>query len=130
VWLSARDGRGIELLQLAIQERLMSVSGAAVQAGDTDTNSAAAHAAARAHRAQIRLEPAAGRLRAKLYEWNVVRRERVTDSGEWIVDVILRPDMLGYLQHQPGCRVVIEGEAGERRGTCDDSGGTIQSATV
>jgi GTP-binding protein HflX len=126
VWLSAHDGCGIELLQQVIQERLLSASGAAIH----DDAASVAGIAVRALRAQVRLEPAAGRLHAKLYEWNVVRHERVTDSGGWIIDTILRADMLGYLQRQPDCRVVIEGEAGERRETCDDSGGTIQSATV
>jgi GTP-binding protein HflX len=127
VWLSARDGRGIALLQQAIQERLLAGPGADTHA-DAEAESAAR--SARVYRAQIRLDPAAGRLRAKLFEWNVVRHERVTDDGESIIDVILRPDMLGYLQHQPGCRVIIEGAAGESRETCDDSGGTLQSATV
>lgn len=126
VWLSARDGRGVELLQQAIQERLLREPGATAQDGEA----AGGVRAAQAIRAQVRLEAAAGRLRAKLYEWNVVSREWVTENGEWNLDVILRPDMLGYLQRQPDCRVVIEGEAGARREACDDAGGTLQSATV
>jgi len=110
VWLSARDGRGIELLLRAVQERLLSVPAIAAH------EEAEARPAVRALRAQIRLEPAAGRLRAKLFEWNVVRHERVTDDGECIVDVVLRPDMLGYLQHKPGCRIVIGGSAGASAG--------------
>lgn len=128
VWLSARDGRGAELLQQAIQERLLCPPAGGRQAMPTSATSR--HAVARALRGQVRLDPAAGRLRAKLYEWNVVRHERVTDSGECIVDVILRPDMLGYLQQQPGCRIVIEGDAGVGAETCDESAGTIQSPTV
>jgi GTP-binding protein HflX len=124
VWLSARDGRGIELLQQAIEERLLS---ACAPMGEGDT---IAHAMMTAIRGQVRLEPAAGRLRAKLYEWNVVRHERVTDRGAWIIDVILRPDMLGYLQRQPDCRVIIEGIPGEREETCGEPDGTLQSATV
>jgi hypothetical protein len=85
---------------------------------------------AAAIRAQVRLEPTAGRLRARLYEWKVVRHERVTRRGAWDIDVILRPDMLGYLQRQPDCRVIIAGSAGEREETCGEPDGTLQSATV
>ncbi len=125
VWLSARDGVGIDLLQQAIQERLLSPVGhaAAQDAGHAMRT--------RSHRAQVRLDPAAaGRIRARLHEWHVVREERVADGGEWIIEAILRPDMLGYLQQQAGCRVIIEGEACGRQETCGESGGTIQSATV
>lgn len=125
VWLSARAGLGIDLLQQAIQERLLSpgIPGAARDEEGVTR--------ARSLRAQVRLAPAAaGRIRARLHEWNVVREERVTEGGEWIIEVILRPDMLGYLQQQIGCRVVIEGGARGPGEACGESGGTIQSATV
>jgi GTP-binding protein HflX len=130
VWLSARDGRGIELLQQAIEERLLSTAAASVRAEAGMENTISRPGMAAAIRAQVRLEPAAGRLRAKLYEWKVVRHERVTRRGAWSIDVILRPDMLGYLQRQPDCRVIIAGSAGEPEETCGEPDGTLQSATV
>ncbi|MCC6209398.1 MAG: GTPase HflX [Gammaproteobacteria bacterium] len=128
VWLSARDGQGMDLLLQAIQERLLSPVDSAATSNEERSVSVTR---ARSLRAQVRLAPAAaGRIRARLYEWSVVREERVTDGGEWIIEAILRLDMLGYLQQQTGCRVVIEGEACGCQEACGESGGTIQSATV
>ncbi|MBB6257913.1 MULTISPECIES: ribosome rescue GTPase HflX [Xanthomonas] len=66
VWVSARDGRGLQELQHALGQRLdlRHVTG------------------------QLRLPPSAGRLRSKLHQLEVVRGEQ-SDEGGWLLDVDL-----------------------------------------
>lgn len=64
VWLSAASGAGLDLLQQAIGERL---------------------AGTRVH-AELRLPPAAGRLRARLIELGAVKAERYDQDG-WRLDI-------------------------------------------
>src|SRR4051812_19023579 len=59
VWLSAAQGRGLDLLREAIAERLARV----------------------ARRATLRLSVAVGELRARLYAANLVRAERIAEDG-------------------------------------------------
>ena len=66
VWISARDGQGIELLQAVLGKRLglQHVTG------------------------ELRLPPSAGRLRARLHQLEVVRSEQADDEG-WLLQVDL-----------------------------------------
>jgi len=51
----------------------------------------------------MRLLPQAARLRAQLFEWDVIRHESTNDDGEWLLDVEISPGLLGYLEKQDGC---------------------------
>ncbi|MBB4596994.1 ribosome rescue GTPase HflX [Xanthomonas arboricola] len=66
VWVSARDGRGLQELQHALGQRLdlRHVTG------------------------QLRLPPSAGRLRSKLHQLEVVRGEQFDEDG-WLLEVDL-----------------------------------------
>ncbi|PPT78363.1 GTPase HflX [Xanthomonas arboricola pv. populi] len=66
VWVSARDGRGLQELQHALGQRLdlRHVTG------------------------QLRLPPSAGRLRSRLHQLEVVRGEQSDEDG-WLLDVDL-----------------------------------------
>ncbi|MBO9716043.1 MAG: GTPase HflX [Pseudoxanthomonas sp.] len=66
VWLSARDGRGLELLQAALARRL-------------DLQRAFG---------ELRLPPQAGRLRARLHQLEAVRSEQADEHG-WLLQVDL-----------------------------------------
>lgn len=66
VWVSARDGRGLEELQHALGQRLD----------------------LRHLTGQLRLPPSAGRLRSKLHQLEVVRNEQSDEDG-WLLDVDL-----------------------------------------
>ncbi|AKC87431.1 ribosome rescue GTPase HflX [Pseudoxanthomonas suwonensis] len=66
VWLSARDGRGMELLQAALARRL-------------DLQRAFG---------ELRLPPQAGRLRARLHQLDAVRAEQADEHG-WLLQVDL-----------------------------------------
>jgi GTP-binding protein HflX len=70
-WLSAASGEGLDLLRLAIGERL---------------------AGARVH-AELRLPPRAGRLRARLIELGAVKSERYDEDG-WCLDIDAPRDLL------------------------------------
>ncbi len=67
VWISARDGIGLDLLKQAIHERL----------GDDRVAG------------WCRIPAASGRLRARLFELGAVLEERPDDDGGWLVEVEL-----------------------------------------
>ena len=64
VWISARDGRGLDLLQSVLGKRLglQHVTG------------------------RVRLPPGAGRLRSRLHQLEVIRSEQADEEG-WLIDV-------------------------------------------
>ena len=64
VWISARDGRGLELLQAVLGKRLglQHVTGS------------------------VRLPPSAGRLRSRLHQLDVIRSEQADEDG-WLIEV-------------------------------------------
>ena len=64
VWISARDGRGLELLQSVLGKRLglQHVTGS------------------------VRLPPSAGRLRSRLHQLEVIRSEQADEEG-WLIEV-------------------------------------------
>lgn len=78
VWLSAHTGAGVDLLFTALSEFFRG---------------------ARVLR-RLRLPPAAGRLRARLYQRLGVLRERVTASGEWVIDAELDAADVAWLERQ------------------------------
>lgn len=107
VWLSARDGSGIDMLRMAIAEHL---------GGGESPATGPCY--------RVRLSPDAGRVHALLFEWKAVRGESVNEHGEWLMNTELTPAMADYLRRQPGCEV----EAAESF-ACDMTAGTLKSAT-
>jgi GTP-binding protein HflX len=94
VWISARADEGLELLQRAIVETL---------AGESAGPGSAAALAGPAQIRRLRVTPQAARLRARLFDWDVIRHESTNDAGEWLLDVELSPALRGYVENQPGC---------------------------
>ncbi len=82
VLLSAVSGAGIELLLQALSEH--SRRGRVTQ--------------------RLRLPPAAGRLRALIYEHLNVVHETITDHGEWLLDIELSEPDLAWLKSLPDFR--------------------------
>ena len=82
VWLSAQTGVGVDLLRQALAEHYR--RDRLVQ--------------------HLRLPPAAGRLRALVYEHLSVRHEVVTPEGEWRLEVELSPPDLAWLISLPDFR--------------------------
>ena len=97
VWLSAREARGLDLLQQAIAECLLPEG----QVPDPMTPAVSGKPQMR----QLRLLPNAARLRARLFEWDVVRHETTNEAGEWLVDVEISPGLIAYLEQQDGCYI-------------------------
>lgn len=79
VWLSAQTGAGMDLLRQALSEHYR--RDRVVQ--------------------HLRLPPAAGRLRALIYEHLNVVREAHTGQGEWLLEVELSPPDLAWLISLP-----------------------------
>jgi GTPase len=80
VWLSARDGAGLDLLRAALVARL----------------------GLRRVVGTVRLPARAGRLRARLYALEAVRAETHDDGGDWIIDVDLALNDAEKLAAGPG----------------------------
>ena len=80
VWVSARDGTGLDVL----------------------TGTLAEHFRAATVRRRLRLPAGAGRLRAKLYELGTVLGERTEDNGDWLIDVAIAPAALERLWRREG----------------------------
>jgi GTP-binding protein HflX len=79
VWMSAHSGAGTELLQSALSE----------------------HFRRDRRNYQLHLPPAAGRLRALLYERFGVVNEKVLPAGGWEIDIDLDPAQLAWLCQLP-----------------------------
>ncbi len=116
VWLSARRGAGLDLLCQAVAERLSMVEGESGFSAD-------AHGLVRR---TLHLLPRAARLRSRLFQWQVVRRERVNERGEWLLDVEVERAVLRYLEKQQGCRVL---GTGRQEKACDAWAATLKSAS-
>ncbi|MFQ5469604.1 MAG: ribosome rescue GTPase HflX [Gammaproteobacteria bacterium] len=99
VWVSAKNGEGIALLKDVLIERLH--EGAEDEARFPD------HALHASQLHRVRIQPGNARLRSKLYEWGVVVNE-LSEQGEWILDLMITPEIVSYLNLQTGCQVESE----------------------
>jgi GTP-binding protein HflX len=86
VWISAATGQGLELLKVALAERVGSV---------------------RVH-GVVRLPPEQGRLRARFYSLGKVLAERMGEAGESILEVDLPRRDLERLYQKEGLSVPVE----------------------
>jgi GTP-binding protein HflX len=102
VWLSAAQGRGLDLLREAVAERLARV----------------------ARRATLRLPVAAGELRARLYAANLVRAERIAEDGAFEIDTELSEFELLKWAREPGVELLRVSDGA----TCTPPGAYLQSS--
>ena len=79
VYVSAATGAGMDLLLQAIADRFRP----------------------QLLRRELRLPPSAGRLRAQLYALGAVRVEQIEETGEWCLQVELKPQSLALLRKSP-----------------------------
>lgn len=75
VWLSARDARGLDLIDEIVREQVVP----------------------QVVRREIRIKPSEGRLRAQLYQWATVISDSVDGEGGWVMQVEGNPDRLRKL---------------------------------
>ena len=102
VWVSAKSGAGLELLTQAVTELLQAreaeARGEPVVFGSV---------VERRHY-RVRIASRAGRLRALLYEEDVVMSEAIAGNGDWLLEVRLWPCRLEALLKQDGCQLVTD----------------------
>ncbi len=91
VWVSATSGAGISGLLAAVAERL---SGQPV-------------------RGWVRLSPASGRLRARLFQLGTVLHERHEPNGDCLIEVQIPQEHFRQLAHQQGFREIWTQSAAE-----------------
>jgi GTP-binding protein HflX len=103
VWISAAQAQGIPLLAEAITERI----------------------ARTVYVSRVRIPPAAGRLRSRLYARGVVKQEHVLEDGQ--IELLLELPNVDLLElaRAPGVVVVESGGAGA---PCTPGQGYLQSA--
>lgn len=102
VWVSARTGVGLELLRDAITEYLQVIESHArgEQMGYGQLR--------RRRQCLLRLSPAAGRVRAALFQQGAVKSEQQAENGDWLLEVVLWPRQLQVVTSEPGCRCESE----------------------
>ncbi len=107
VWISAERRSGLDLLALALSERL----------------------ARHALRARLRLAPAAGAVRARLYAARVVRTERALEDGSIELGIEVPETELLALARETGVQILEQPVAGTARvAPCASPEGYLQSA--
>ena len=113
VWLSAQSGEGVELLMQALTQYFLELkqtqeSGPGVGAALlSPLDRVLQREDGGLVRQTFLLAPDAGRLRAQLYEWDVVVEEGVTEDGEgYTVVIMATPELLVFLEKQEGCSIV------------------------
>ena len=87
VWLSALEGRGLELLTRAVREFFRSDLVQEV----------------------VQVPPGAGRLRAALYARGVVRSEQVDENGNCLIAVAMERTSLAALRQREGLTSEVDG---------------------
>lgn len=84
IWCSAHTGEGIELLLDAIAEHLSLLH----------------------TRCVVSLPAANGKLRAELYQKNVVKNESISDDGSFSLECDMSPADYGWLEKQPNINLI------------------------
>jgi GTP-binding protein HflX len=102
VWLSAAQGKGLDLLLGAVAERLSRT----------------------ARRATLRLPVTGGEVRARMHAANLVLAERVGEDGAIEIDTELSDIELLKWSREPGVEILaVDGDS-----TCTPAGGYLQSS--
>jgi len=113
VWLSAQSGEGGELLLPALTQYFLELK----QAHESESEDGVALSLPLDRvlqsddggliRQELLLAPGAGRLRAQLYEWDVVVEEGESAGGEgYSIMIMATPELLAFLEKQEGCSIV------------------------
>jgi GTP-binding protein HflX len=105
VWISAREGTGLDLLALAVSERLLCAQ----------------------RRARVRLPAGAGAARSRLYELKAVRGEQICEDGSIELAVELPEAELQALSGVAGAQILDVHPAGD---PCAPSDAYLQSTAA
>ena len=102
IWISAKSGDGLELLKQAVTELLQWQ-----EAKERGEEASFGTVNSRQHY-QLRLSPMAGRLRAELFEREMVEHENVLENGDCILEVFAWPRQIEVFCRQDGCQLVAD----------------------
>jgi GTP-binding protein HflX len=102
IWISARTGEGLDLLNQALTELLQWQ-----EAQERGEEMPFGRVTSRQHY-RLSLAPTAGRLRAELFERELVEGEKVQEDGGWLIDILAWPRQVETLCHDDDCHVVME----------------------
>lgn len=104
VWISAKKGDGLDFLKQAVTELLQWQE--AQERGESATfgmlNS-------RQHY-QLKISPMAGRLRAELFEREVVESENVLENGDCLLEIFTWPRQMEVFCRQDGCELMTDND--------------------
>ena len=112
VWLSAQSGEGVDLLLQALTQHFLE-SGSSCE-GDLEESvsnalpfdSVLQGVDGGLIRQELLLAANAGRLRAQLYEWDVVIEEgEPVDGSGYRIIVMATPELVAFLEKQEGCSI-------------------------
>ena len=111
IWLSAQSGEGSELLLQALTQHFLELKreGAAEAGGEASPQQKGASRMddeVGLVKESILLAPDAGRLRAQLYEWDVVVAEIPSELEGYELVVMVTSELLVYLEKQDGCSIM------------------------
>lgn len=102
VWLSAKNSIGLDLLKQALTELLQwqeaKERGEKISFGQVNQ---------RQH-FRLRLQPQAGRLRAELFERELVEQEEVLDNGDWLLEVYTWRRQVESFCREEGCLLIAD----------------------
>jgi len=110
VWLSAQSGEGVELLWQALTQHFLETKHDADESADVRSlpvfDGHSSNDEDGLIRQAILLLPDAGRLRAQLYDWDVVVEEVSSASAGYTMIILATPALLAFLEKQDGCSIV------------------------
>jgi len=102
VWISAKSGVGLELLKQAVTELLQWQ-----EAKERGEEASFGTVNLRQHY-QLKLSPMAGRLRAELFERELVEHEEILENGDSVLEIFSWPRQVEALCRQDGCELLPE----------------------
>ncbi len=111
IWLSAQSGEGVELLLQSLTQHFLEMTRDGDESGEYAPSRTCDGALVSEDggliRQEILLAPDAGRLRAQLYDWDVVVEEETSSESEgYVLLIMATPELLAFLEKQDGCSIV------------------------
>ncbi len=111
IWLSAQSGEGVELLLQSLTQHFLEMTRDGDESGEYAPSRTCDGALVSEDggliRQEILLAPDAGRLRAQLYDWDVVVEEESSSESEgYVLLIMATPELLAFLEKQDGCSIV------------------------
>ena len=102
VWVSAKLGTGLDLLRQAVTELLQ------WQESDQHGEQIFVGQVSGRQHFHLRLQPSAGRLRAELFERDLVVQEQILENGDWLLEIFAWPRQVETFCRVDGCQLIAD----------------------